>query len=183
MVQKRILEFNNNNNNNSESNFRQILVLATLTNTTIIIKNINNTKNDQNQNTGLKDFQVSFIRLLEKITNGSIIEINHTGTMISYKPGFICGSTTSGHNNTTTIHHNCPNSRSIGYFLEGILPLAPFGKFPLNLVLTGITNDNVDTSVDLIRTVLLPQLARFGIDEDALELKVNKRGNYLSSLI
>lgn len=56
-----------------------------------------------------------------------------------------------------------------------MIALAPFGKQPLELTISGITNDNVDISVDLIRTVLLPQLHRFGI-EDNLELKVLKRG-------
>ena len=112
------------------------------------------------------DFEASFIRLLEKVTNGSAIEINHTGTMVTYHPGVITGG---------SIHHDCPNTRAIGYFLESIIALAPFAKKPFNLVLTGITNDNVDISVDLIRTVLLPQLARFGVD-DSIELKINKRG-------
>jgi RNA 3'-terminal phosphate cyclase-like protein len=59
--------------------------------------------------------------------------------------------------------------------MEPLIALAPFGKLPLELTITGITNDNVDISVDLIRTVLLPQLTRFGIT-DNLELKVLKRG-------
>ena len=57
------------------------------------------------------DYEASFLRLLEKMTNGSTIEINHTGTMVTYHPGIISGG---------TIRHECPNSRGIGYFLEGI---------------------------------------------------------------
>jgi RNA 3'-terminal phosphate cyclase-like protein len=103
---------------------------------------------------------------LEKITNGSAIEINHTGTMVTYHPGLIQGG---------VIRHECPPSRAIGYFLEALVALAPFAKTPFDVTLTGITNDNVDVSVDLIRTVLLPQLARFGV-EDSIELKITKRG-------
>lgn len=159
-----MIEFSRGNQVHLAS-FRQRLILATLANTSITIKDIRSDNN--HEVTGLLDYEASFLRLLEKVTNGSIIEINHTGTMVTYHPGIISGG---------YIKHDCPTSRSMGYFLEGMLALAPFAKNPLHLVLTGITNDNIDISVDLIRTVLLPQLARFGIDEDALELKINKRG-------
>ena len=49
--------------------------------------------------------------------------------------------------------------------------MAPFAKNPLHIVLKGITNDSTDPSVDLLRTVTLPLLKRFGL-EDGLELKV-----------
>lgn len=52
-----------------------------------------------------------------------------------------------------------------------MIALAPFSKKPFVLVLEGITTDHVDPSVDIIRTVLLPQLKRFGVDQN-LELKV-----------
>jgi RNA 3'-terminal phosphate cyclase-like protein len=84
------------------------------------------------------DYEISFLRLLDKITNGSVIEISHTGTSVVYRPGVIIGG---------TIEHDCPNSRAIGYFLEGIVALAPFAKSNLNCLFKGITNDNVDPSV------------------------------------
>lgn len=147
-----------------ENGFRQRLLLATLSNKSVKISGIRS--NAAETETGLRDFEASFLRLLQKMTNGSTIEISHTGTSVTYHPGIISGG---------SIRHECPPSRSIGYFLEAMLVLAPFGKAPLNLVLTGITNDNVDVSVDAIRTVILPQLARFGVDE-GVELKINKRG-------
>ena len=45
------------------------------------------------------------------------------------------------------IYHVCVTSRAIGYFLEPLVVLAPFGKQPFNLTLTGITNDNIEISV------------------------------------
>jgi RNA 3'-terminal phosphate cyclase-like protein len=108
------------------------------------------------------DYEVSFLRLLEKISNGSVIEISHTGTAILFRPGVLTGG---------PVVHECPLSRSIGYFLEPIVALAPFSKKPLMLTLKGITTDEKDLSVDLIRTVTLPHLAMFGV-EDGLELKV-----------
>jgi RNA 3'-terminal phosphate cyclase-like protein len=116
------------------------------------------------------DYEISFLRLLEKITNGATVEISYTGTSLVYRPGVIVGGQFS---------HECPISRSIGYFLEPLLALAPFAKHPITATLSGITNNNVDPSVDSIRTVLLPQLKKFGVGADGggtLELKITRRG-------
>eukprot|EP01118_Nematostelium_gracile_P001486 TRINITY_DN1153_c0_g1_i1.p1 TRINITY_DN1153_c0_g1~~TRINITY_DN1153_c0_g1_i1.p1 ORF type:complete len:372 (-),score=84.18 TRINITY_DN1153_c0_g1_i1:62-1177(-) len=142
--------------------FRNRIIYATLAAKTIRIDDIR--ENDTNP--GLRDYEANFLRLVEKVTNGCDISINDTGTRVMYRPGIIvCGDVT----------HDCGNQRSISWFLEGILGLAPFGKSPLNIVLNGITNDNTDVSVDLIRTVTLPTLRHFGIEED-LQLKISKRG-------
>lgn len=51
--------------------------------------------------------------------------------------------------------------------------VVPSSKTPFNLVLSGITNDNVDLSVDALKAVTLPLLKQFGAGEDGgLELKV-----------
>jgi RNA 3'-terminal phosphate cyclase-like protein len=65
--------------------------------------------------------------------------------------------------------------RSIGWFLEAIAALAPFGKLPVRAVLTGITNDNLDASVDSFKSTTLPLLKHFGIEE-GLDFKIKKRG-------
>uniref|UniRef100_A0A8C0B5N7 RNA 3'-terminal phosphate cyclase domain-containing protein n=1 Tax=Buteo japonicus TaxID=224669 RepID=A0A8C0B5N7_9AVES len=79
-----------------------------------------------------------FIRLIDKVTNGSRIEINQTGTTLYYQPGLLHGG---------SLEHDCSPSRSIGYYLESLLCLAPFMKHPLKIVLRGVTNDQVDPSV------------------------------------
>lgn len=137
------------------------------------------------------EYEASLLRLIEKITNGCTIEIDVTGlysssffyfdvrifnidawyyigTSIYYKPGFIVGG---------KVQHDCGKERSIGYFLEVLACLAPLGKEPLKATLTGITNnnDNLDLSVDLFRTVTLPNLRHVGIDE-GLSFKILKRG-------
>lgn len=60
------------------------------------------------------------------------------GTAILLKPGIIFGG---------VLQHDCPKSRSIGYFLEPIIMLAPFAKRPVQLTLKGITTDEHDLSV------------------------------------
>ena len=64
------------------------------------------------------------------------------GTAILLKPGIIAGG---------TVVHDCPLSRSIGYFLEPIVMLAPFSKKPLHLTLRGITSDDRDLSVSAVK--------------------------------
>jgi len=143
------------------THFRQRVVCATLTGSRIKISNIR--ANDEQP--GLRESEASFLRLIEKVTNGCSIEINETGTEITYKPGFLIGG---------TVVHDCGKARGIGYFLEALVCLAPFGKAPLNITLTGITNHPLDLSVDMFRTVTLPLLLRFGLED--LELKIAKRG-------
>jgi RNA 3'-terminal phosphate cyclase-like protein len=95
------------------------------------------------------------LRLIEKVTNGSAIEISYTGkhvvnlsvvlllrsaigTSVLVKPGIISGG---------SVTHECPLSRSIGYFLEPLVAIAPFSKKALDLTLKGITSDEKDLSV------------------------------------
>ena len=116
---------------------------------------------------GIKEWEVSFLRLIEKMTNGTIINISPTGTSLYFKPGILVGG---------KISHDCGKDRSVGYFLEGLLCLAPFGKFPLVLTLNGITNDDRDWSVDLIRLCTLRILSWFGLAE-GVEFHITRRGN------
>ena len=113
--------------------FRQRLVLATLSCKPVSIVNIRSRENDP----GLKgtapftafivykrflilcgifyvEFEASFIRLLDKITNGSKIEVNETGTAVHYEPGLLYGG---------KIEHDCNTQRSISYYLEPLLAL------------------------------------------------------------
>uniref|UniRef100_A0A8C6ZBC7 RNA 3'-terminal phosphate cyclase domain-containing protein n=1 Tax=Nothoprocta perdicaria TaxID=30464 RepID=A0A8C6ZBC7_NOTPE len=113
---------------------RQRLVLSTLSGRPLKIRKIRAREEDP----GLRDFEASFIRLIDKVTNGSRIEINQTGTTLYYQPGLLYGG---------SLEHDCSPSRGIGYYLESLLCLAPFMKHPLKIVLRGVTNDQVDPSV------------------------------------
>ncbi|XP_043370678.1 RNA 3'-terminal phosphate cyclase-like protein isoform X3 [Dermochelys coriacea] len=44
-------------------------------------------------------------------------------------------------------------------------------KHPLRIVLRGVTNDQVDPSVDVLKATALPLLKKFGIDGEGFELK------------
>lgn len=114
---------------------------------------------------GLHPYEVSFLRLLEKMTEGTRVEISYTGTSVLFHPGTLAGG---------TFTHQCSLDRSVGWYLEPLLGLAPFGKKDLILTLKGITTDGRDASVDTIRTSGLPHLAMF-LDKEGLELKVGLR--------
>ncbi|KAK4047788.1 hypothetical protein OIV83_005130 [Microbotryomycetes sp. JL201] len=115
---------------------------------------------------GLRPYEVSFLRLLEKMSDGTRIEVSYTGTSLLFHPGTLTGG---------RITHTCPLERSVGWFLEPLLALAPFGKKDLDLTLHGITTDGSDASVDTIRVSGLPHLAMF-LEVDGLELRITKRG-------
>ncbi|KAG2490367.1 hypothetical protein HYH03_011169 [Edaphochlamys debaryana] len=145
--------------------FRQRLVCSTLSGRPIRIDDI---RAADPESPGLRDFEASFLRLLEKLTNGCVVEINETGTSLRYRPGVVvCGS---------GLVHDCGSSRAIGYFLEPLLVLGLYGKKPLHITLRGITNDPTDPGVDTVRTVTLPLMRKaLGLD-DGLELRVVSRG-------
>ncbi|CAM9630510.1 unnamed protein product, partial [Sphacelaria rigidula] len=98
---------------------------------------------------GLMGHEAAFLRLVDKLTNGTKVEINETGTTLRFKPGYVTGG---------RVTHDCGTTRSLGWFIEALMPLALFSKAPFNLVLSGITNDNVDLSVDALKAVTLPLL-------------------------
>lgn len=68
------------------------------------------------------------------MTNGTLIEVNETGTSFAFTPGSLIGD---------TVEHECCKHRAIGYYLEVIMALAPFCKKPLSVVLRGVTNNQV----------------------------------------
>lgn len=144
------------------ADFRARVALATLSGRPLIITNIR----ADDVAPGLQDFEASFLRLVESICHGCTVQINDTGTSVRYTPGFLVGG---------DISHACAPSRSVGWYIEGILPLLPFAKVGSNVTLTGVTNDADDLSVDTLRTVTLPLMSYFGISE-GLSLTVKRRG-------
>lgn len=80
------------------------------------------------------EYEVNLIRLLDKLTNGTLIEVNETGTSLYYQPGLLSGG---------TIEHECCKLRGLGYYLEVLMGLGPFCKKPLSIVLRGVTNNEV----------------------------------------
>lgn len=160
------------------------LVLSTLFGRAVRIDQI---RPDSPTNPGLAPHEISFLRLLEAVTNGSHLEISYTGTVILYKPGLITGSAPgSGAEAVSgTLRHEIPatNTRGLSYFLIPMCLLAPFSKAKFNILFTGpgvITSSTPETwgdmSVDSVRTAILPLYEKFGIERD-IELRILRRSN------
>ena len=156
------------------------LVLATLTGRPIRISQIRAASHTA---PGLAPHEVSFLRLLESLTNGSHIEFSYTGTTVLYKPGLITGSAAGHGASGGVIRHELPaeNGRGVSWFLVPLCLLAPFSKAQVNVLFTGpgvITSstEHGDISVDTVRTAILPAFKAFGIERN-LELRILKRSN------
>jgi len=140
-------------------------VLSILSGRQIIVKNIRSS----DENPGLRDFELSLLKVLEKVTNGSVVNINKTGTRLIFRPGMIdC-------NEGLPVEHECHLARNITYYLEAVVPIAIFGKTMLNLTLKGNTDDSIDQSIDSFKAAWGHLLKLFGA-EGSLDIKVQKRG-------
>ena len=156
------------------------LVLSTLTGRPLHISAI---RPSSPTNPGLAPHEISFLRLLEAVTNGSHIEISYTGTTLVYRPGLITGSAPGSGASGGVIRHELPagNMRGISYFLIPLCLLAPFSKAAINVMFTGpgvITSatEEGDLSADSVRTAILPLYAQFGISNN-IELRILRRSN------
>ena len=158
------------------------LVLSTLLGRAIHISAI---RPSSPTNPGLQPHEISLLRLLESLTNGSHIEISYTGTILLYKPGLITGSASgSGANAQGVIRHEIDgrNTRGLSYFLMPICLLAPFSKAKFSILFTGpgVITSSVerfgDISVDSVRTAILPIFQKFGIERE-IELRILQRSN------
>ena len=158
--------------------FAQRIVLSTLTGRPIRISQI---RPNSPTNPGLAPHEVSFLRLLESITNGSAIEFSYTGTTLVYKPGLLTGSINGYGAEAGVIRHELPEGcrRGVSWFLLPLCLLAPFSKAQVNIIFTGpgvITSATAagDISVDTVRTAILPLYKQFGILLN-LELRIIRR--------
>ncbi|KAI0557948.1 RNA 3'-terminal phosphate cyclase [Gracilaria domingensis] len=144
---------------------RHRLVLATLSSRPVVFDSI---REDDAQFPGLSQSEISFLRLLDKITSGTVIKINATGTSLSYTPGFLIGG--------NRIVHDCHVSRPICYYLEPLLMLCPFAKRSIDITLRGATHSATDVCIDTIASVSVPLLRRLAVGIPLLpQLDIKKR--------
>jgi RNA 3'-terminal phosphate cyclase-like protein len=147
---------------------RMRLLLSTLSGKSVEIEDIR-TNQKKGDPRGLLPYERKLLDLLLKVTNGGEILMSSNGRSFQYRPGMIFGG---------KIEQDCGLDRSITYYLELLICLAPFCKQPLDVTLTGITNDQLDASVDSIKQSSLPLLSKYlnVIDKDELKLEVKGRG-------
>lgn len=144
---------------------RQRLILSTVTSRPIVIRNIRSSGEEP----GLNDSEVALLKLFEKISNGLTVKVDESGTELSFNPGVLVGG---------KFELDCGLRRSLTYYLEVLMYLAPFCKHPLNVTLTGITNDELDPGVDVLRTVHTGIMRKFMkcSEQSDVEINVLSRG-------
>ena len=120
-------------------------------------------------NPGMTPYEISFLKLVSEISNGTKIHINQTGTMLTLIPGTITNKY------GTEFTFDCDKSRCITYYAEGILPISLYGKESLHIILNGITNNSIDNSVDSFKMSTCVLLQKLVIG-DTVEFKILKRG-------
>ena len=146
-------------------NLRYRVVLSALTGSPLTVTHIRH-KDDY---PGMQNSEVNFLELVSKITNGTQVTINQTGTELRFVPGIITNNPS-----LDTISHNCDKHRGLAYYLEPVILIALFGKHSLNLQLRGVSNLPNDLSLDYIQLVVVPLLKSIGIDN--VNLKISSRG-------
>lgn len=158
----------------------QRLTIATLTGRPVHISKIRSTSPT---NPGLAPHEISLLRLLEAVTNGSSMQISYTGTTMTYHPGLITGAIAGqGAVDGDVVEHHIPDActRGVTYFLLPLCLLAPFSKAHMNVRLAGpgvitAATEAGDVSVDTFRTAVLPLFGLFGIPPARIELRVLAR--------
>ncbi|XP_065203300.1 RNA 3'-terminal phosphate cyclase-like protein [Planococcus citri] len=143
--------------------FRQRIALSILSGRPIEITDIR----AQSEEPGLKEHEVNLLRLVDKMTNGMVIDINEIGTKLFFQPGLLTGG---------IVDHECCKERGIGYYLEVIFILAPFFKKGLQITLRGVTNHEKDPPVDAFKHAAIPILKQFMYIPDEIEFNIKKRG-------
>lgn len=152
---------------NGSNHFRIKIAYSLLLNRPIEIRGIR----EDSINPGLSQYESSFLNLINMITNGTKIEISKTGTIVKFTPGVITN------NYGDVFEFECHNSRCLTYYMEGLVPIAMFGKESLNCTLYGVTNDNNDISCDTFKSVTCGLLQKLVIG-DTISLDIEKRGIY-----
>ena len=146
---------------------RTRLILSVLTGKACRIEEIR--RNSRSKGKGLDASEKNLLDLINKVTNGCEIEISSDGTSLQFRPGMLIGGKLS---------HDCGLDRSITYYLEVLMCFAPFCKEKLEISLTGVTNDDLDSSVDALKLTTIPLMIKYLniYDKEEIDLKIVSRG-------
>ena len=74
-----------------DGEFRQVLILSLLSGKPVVVEQIRHLEDEL----GLTEYEVSLLKLIDEITNGTKTKLNETGTRLVFSPGFIIGGSIS----------------------------------------------------------------------------------------
>ena len=118
----------------------------------------------------LEDYELNFLNLVSVVTKNSKIFLSNRNRTLNFQPGTLDARVEDG------LEFDCGTSRSVSYYLEPLAMLSLFYKTVFRIKLTGITNDSVDLSVDLLKDGLFPLLGKLYPDSVKISMKVLERG-------
>lgn len=116
------------------------------------------------------DYEVNFLNMLSLVSNGAELIISKHGDSYNYRAHTIIN------NDNRELVFDCGLSRAISYYAEHLVLIALFGKTNLDITLNGITNDNIDPSIDSLAQALPAILEQFNLSAKHVQFKVLKRG-------
>lgn len=141
---------------NESKYFRLRLIYSLLNNIPIEIENIRINK----INIGLYSNEISFLKFIDQITNGTKIYISQTGTHLKFIPGTITN------NYGKEFLFEFDSSRGLSYYIEGFIPIVIFGKEKLLCKISGATNNNLDLSLDCFKPNLFYLLEKIVVGDN-----------------
>eukprot|EP00871_Galdieria_phlegrea_P003708 jgi/Galph1/4338/GphlegSOOS_G2979.1 len=145
--------------------FRYRLILSALTGKCITFDWKQENGVHQTSKTILDAHEISLLRLLDRLTSGTQLEVDQMNKLVNIRPGILIGG---------RIIHQCANTRGLSYYLEFLAILAPFCKRPVEATLTGLAVHPEDPTIETFQNVTIPILKKLGLDE---KLKINKRND------
>lgn len=121
---------------------------------------------------GVYKSEINFLRFIQKIFEGTLIELNEDGliqsTAINFRPTNLATS--------NSIFHICGWDRGICYYLEPLLLLSLSFRKNLSFKLRGSTNHPRDGSVDRFQKVTIPIFRQYFDSDIDVHLSIIKRG-------
>jgi RNA 3'-terminal phosphate cyclase-like protein len=140
--------------------FRHHLVCSILAKKPIVLRKIHSDDDPQ----GIQAPEANFLKFIDRVTNGSKMEVRQGKSELHFVPGMILGG---------SFEHDVPSSRCVTYVAEAALLLLPFAKYDSKIILVGSTQSDLDLSADTLRTVTCRWLQLFGV---AASVRVIRRG-------
>ncbi|SOV25429.1 RNA 3'-terminal phosphate cyclase-like protein, putative [Plasmodium sp. DRC-Itaito] len=181
--------------------FRLRLALSLISGKAITIKNIRNKRiskikkekmnneihieeersyeksNDSYNVVGLKEYEAKILKLIDKLCDNTTIKINEEGDELYFEPGYLIGnSNEEDPKNIYNMTFHCGKERSITYYLEFLIMIVMFFKNPVNILLKGITDDNIDNNVYTCKIIcehFFKEILK--LNEDFLYINILKR--------
>lgn len=142
------------------NNFREMITFSLLTGQNISINKVE----------PFADSELRFLDLVSFVTKNTKIYISNKKCKLDFKPGSI--ESEYGEDDI----FDCGPHRAISYYLEPLIIMGIFSKKQLEIKLKGITHDNIDLSVDLMRNALLYMLKEYYEGAIYMELKTFQKG-------